>query len=598
MHNRRRLWTWLWLGCTIPALAGLVWGQAPKGKAAPAPGGAAAKSKSPARAGESVDSGEWEVPPAPVADDPAVRAILETKPTSPKELVRAGKVLAGLGRADLARGFFKQVLDAGLDRSQLAALAEELGPETFVQIVGRPELAPEGRTLAGAVLAAATAQAQDPARIAAWIQKLQDPSADVRFQAMVELQKAHGAAAGPLVAVLADPARAAEHARVRDALVQLGQDAVRPLLGIMDTAEAKIALAAIRVLGDFDDRQIHGYLLGPSARTDVSAEIRQAAQGALLKRVGSVPSRDQARRLLAELARRCFDRKQPMELDPAGQVTTWSWDAAKQQAVAARCSVEEASRRLAIRFARDACLVAPGDKDLLTLYLASLLEQAAWQNGLDRPMPVDEGTVGGQIAGFEPEAIERIVALGMMGDHAPSAAAAAHILGQKQGAARLLVRGGQPSPLALATRHPDRRLRLAAAEAIVRMRPAGSFAGSSWVLEGLDFLAASDGSRRALVAGPRRDDRQRVAGLIANLGYEADTAATGSELLAKATAAPDCELILVDASIDRPTLDFLVQQIRRDGRTAALPVGILALPEVLERARHVAAKDSRSEAFS
>ena len=628
MHIVHRLWTWLWLACAIPALAGLVWAQAPKGKSAPS--GPAAEAKSAAKdAAEGEAAAEGAPLPQITTEDPAVRAVLQAKPSTPPELVRAGRLLADLARPDLAKGLFKQVLDAGLDRDQLADLAEQLGSALFVQLVGREDLAPEGRQLAGAVLTAASQRAEDPQRIAGWIQKLQDPSPEMRYRAVVELQKASGAGVGAMVAVLADPGRAAEHANVQAALVQLGPDALPPLLGIVEAQDSKIAVQAIRVLGDLRGPDIFLYLLGPALRADQPPEIREAAQAALRKQVGSIPDKVQAARLLADRARRYFDRKQPIPLDFSRQVTLWSWDDAQKRAVARSYSVDEASRRLAVRFAGQAAAVMPEDQDLRVLHVATVLEYLAWIHGLDRPFEVDKEKVAELSRGpaawdpatldkalLAPVAIhalvsldaglvERALALAMEGDHAPAATAAAWILGeksawdagQKEKARALLVRTAQPSALVLATRHSDRRLRLAAAEAIVRLGPAGPFPGSSWVLEDLSFLAASEGTPRALVASARRDDVQRVAGYLASLGYVAEMATSGAELLHLALASPDYELILVDAGIDRPSIDFLVQQIRNDGRTGLLPVGILARPELLARARHVAAASARVEAF-
>ena len=596
MHTVRRLWTWLWLACAIPALAGLVWAQAPKGKSAPP--GPAARAKPAAEEPAGVEAAaDGAALPQITTEDPAVRAVLQTKPTTPPELTRAGSLLADLDRPDLAKPLFKQVLDAGLSRDQLADLDEQLGSPLFVRLVGREDLAPEGRLLADAVLRAAAARAEDPQRIARWIQTLQDPSPEMRYRAVVELQKTRGAGVGAMVAVLADPGRAAEHANVHAALVQLGRDAVPPLLGIIQARDPKIAAAAIRVLGDLPGSDIYLYLLGPALRADSPPEIRAAAEAALRKQLGSIPDRVRAARLLADRARRYFDGKQPIPLDFSRQVTLWSWDDAQQRAVARSYSVDEASRRLAIRLAGDAHLAVPGDTETVVLYAAALLEEAAWRAGLDQPLPIERDTVAGRVAGLGAEVVERVLAAAMSGDHAPAATAAARILGSQPEAARLLGRSAQPSALVRATRHADRRLRLAAAEAIVWLGPAGPFPGSSWVLEDLGFLAASEGTPRVLVASARRDDVQRVAAYLGTMGYVADMATSGAELLHLALASPDYELILVDAGIDRPTLDFLVQQIRHDGRTGSLPVGILARPELLDRARHVAANSARVEAF-
>ena len=177
-------------------------------------------------------------------------AILATKPTTPAECVRAAKILADLGRADLAKTFIKKVLDANLDQQQLADLGEQLGASTFLDLAGRPALAARGqatgRRRGGG---ASTARLQDPKRIAGLIGQLQDPSPEKRLEAMIGLQDAGRAAVGPLLAVLADPARAAEYANVRAALVEMGRPARGPLMAVVDQADPKLVVQAIEILG-------------------------------------------------------------------------------------------------------------------------------------------------------------------------------------------------------------------------------------------------------------------------------------------------------------------------------------------------------------
>jgi hypothetical protein len=54
---------------------------------------------------------------------------------------------------------------------------------------------------------------------------------------------------------------------------------------------------------------------------------------------------------------------------------------------------------------------------------------------------------------------------------------------------------------------------------------------------------------------------------------------------------PDYELALVAASLQQPSVDLLLQQLRHDYRSAPLPVGVLARDGQLERARHLAGED-------
>ena len=79
-------------------------------------------------------------------EDPAVAAILATKPTTPAECVRAAKTLADLGQPDVAKRFLKKVLDAKLDPQQLADLGEQFGAPTFLDLAGQRGSAARGQT--------------------------------------------------------------------------------------------------------------------------------------------------------------------------------------------------------------------------------------------------------------------------------------------------------------------------------------------------------------------------------------------------------------------------------------------------------------------
>lgn len=580
MQIRHRLWTWLWAGLLVPAIAGLVLAQAPT-----EPGSGAQPPAAP-------------TPSVLNQEDPLVQAILDSKPTTPLEMLRAARVLADMKRPELAKDFFRKVLAANVDAQQRIAIVEEVGPEVFLELGRRSDVAPEGRQLANDFLGAVAEQAQDPARIAEMVGKLQDPSPETRYAALRELQKSQGLAVVPMIAVLADPSRAAEHRNVHAALVQLGPDAVRPLFGVLDATEPNLVTAAIRVLGDLKDRAIILYLLAPALRSNVPAEVRIAAQEGLQKHLGRVPDKAYATKLLAEYARRYFDRRQPMVEDMDGLVPVWTWSAADKKLVLLHFPADDASRRFAVRFARDANLISPEDPSVFVLYLTAILENSAYQNGLDQPLTADSSPLMSQLAGLDARWLEQSLALGMASEHAPAATAAIRLIGSKGPADWLLVRNGQPTPLVLANRHSDRRLRLAAAEAVVQMQPSTSFSGASWVVENLGYLAASTGSRRVLLGGSRWEDGQRMVRLLIGLGYEPQLATDGNDLLRKATASPDCEVILVDAAVNRPTADLLVQQLRRDPRTAKTPVGVLARPELLSTAGRVAATNLRTAAFS
>jgi len=531
-------------------------------------------------------------------DSPAVEAILATNPSTPAELVRSAKILADLERPDLAKGFLGQVLSANLDEQQLVALSERFGAGLFGEMASRADLAPEGQQLGEAVLAAVGRHLQDPARLAGLIEQLRDPATPVRRQAMAELARSGAAAVAPLLAVLADPARAAEHGDVRAVLARLGGDAVDPLIAVLESGDPKLTVEAIELLAELRAQKATVFLLAPFASGESASEVARAAESALRGLSGKTPSREEARRILARRAQECFAGRAALREDLGGRVKLWSWDAGAKQVVSRSVLADEASRVLASRFAHDACSVAPDDHELRVFYLATLLEQSAHANGLDTPLSATEGTVPGRVAEHGPEIVDHVLAYALQAGHAPAAAAAASLLGEIGQAEPLLYQGPRPSPLVRAAWGADRRVRVAALRAILRMEPVQPFPGSSRVGEGLVYLAGSEGTPRALIAGPSTAENQRIGGYLVALGYQVDTAVNGREVVRKLVASPDYELALVDAALERPTVDFLLQQLRRDCRTAKLPVGVTARDGHLERARWLVRNDPLAGVFS
>jgi CheY-like chemotaxis protein len=111
-------------------------------------------------------------------------------------------------------------------------------------------------------------------------------------------------------------------------------------------------------------------------------------------------------------------------------------------------------------------------------------------------------------------------------------------------------------------------------------------------------MAASRGTRRVLIASPRIAEAMRLDAYLVKLGYQTDIATTGHDVLRKALQSPDYEFLLIEAIVSYPTVDEVLQSLRRDGRAALAPVGVLAHEGDLERARHLVRNDPRAEAFS
>jgi CheY-like chemotaxis protein len=589
--------------CCLAAAAAA---QAPKAKAAKADKPAAAKAeKKPALKPKPPAAKPEKKPAAPppaaeaesAMEDPAVAAILGAKPTTPAECASAAKTLLDLGHPDLAKRFLKQVLDARLTVPQLADLGEQFGTVMFLDMAGQPALRPEARQLADAVVAAAAARRADPKRIAGLIEQLQDPSAEKRMQSLAGLQEAQAAAIGPLLAVLADPARAAEHANVRTVLATMGRLAREPLVAVLQGADPKLLVQAILVLAEMGQRRAAIDMVGPCVSEKSTAEVREAAAAALRQLTGHVPTRPEALRLLRDMANIYFNRRQPIEYVVDGKVELWQWDDRQRQLTVHSGTPADAARALAARFARQAYALDPNDHEIQLLYLATLLDAAAHARGLDRPLDERDPALAAAKP-FGVRAIQEVLRYAMAHRRPAAAAAAARLLGEIGKAREVFQQGDRPSPLVLALQDPDRRLRMAALETIVRLQPSGPFAGSSYVPSALSFFVASSGTRRVLVAGPSLDEARTLGGLLAAAGFQADAATTGKELLRLATHSPDYESLWIDVSISHPVIATLLEELRRGGRTASLPVGLIARSGYLPEAEHLAELDPLAKAFA
>ncbi|MGW8257385.1 MAG: hypothetical protein ACWGMZ_07875, partial [Thermoguttaceae bacterium] len=116
------------------------------------------------------------------------------------------------------------------------------------------------------------------------------------------------------------------------------------------------------------------------------AGVRAAAKSALLRIGKTLPTKNQAVRLLTDKATSSFDSQETVPGAVEGKVAVWHWDRKKRELSATKVSTDVALLEMARRFSRDALRLAPEDSAVRRLYLAILLEAAATENGLTKPL--------------------------------------------------------------------------------------------------------------------------------------------------------------------------------------------------------------------
>jgi HEAT repeat protein len=484
-----------------------------------------------------------------------------------------------------------------LDAAAKTALVDGFNSAALLKLASHKELGAVLGPMIDDWLRSAEAYRRDPARLAAAAEQLGEPNEARRAQAAVVLSRAREAAVAPVVDILADPKRAARHAAARQMLVYLGEVAVEPLLGVLESPDPALKSQVIDVLGQLRAPQAIPQLLGPLVSPASTQELRAAARRAAAQISGGVPNASDALRMLQIAAQTPLEASRDEGSQTAEPAEVWHWNAKRRQSMSVAYDATGAALARAVRLARELYAIDPANAARRRLYLTAMLQAAKFRGGLDKPLATGPGTAYAVAAYYGPEVIDDLLGHAIAERYIPAATAAAQILGDI-GSAALLARGGaQPSPLAQAAAHADRRLRFAGTAAIMKLAPSEPFAGSSQVTSALGFFARSYGVPRILIAHPRSEEAQTMAGLAAALGYATDMATNGRRAFELAVSSPDYDFALVHSAIDRPRVDDLVAQLRRDRRTALLPIGLIATLDDMDRVERFARDTTRAVAL-
>ncbi|MCH8922755.1 MAG: HEAT repeat domain-containing protein, partial [Planctomycetes bacterium] len=324
--------------------------------------------------------------PAPPAPTAAVRAIIDSDPTTAEELVVAAYQLTIHDQPQRAREMLVKVLAAKPDARTCFGIVQQHGAGLLLRLQGDRRVAPQGAQVAKLVLESADKAIRDPARLARLIQELKDPSAQQRRFAAADLAAAGMDALPLIVKSLSDPAQEKFHANFRTALVAFGDAAAAPMLGLIESSDPTLKAHAIAVLGRIKAPDTAIYLIGTLASRSEAKPVREAAYRSLQRMLDSPPRRPQAERMLKNRVTTMMGGNHRLPADHKNRVILWHFDERTKTLAPKTYHHDDAQAILAARLARDLHLAGPENVENRQLYLTATLKAAALVTGRDNPL--------------------------------------------------------------------------------------------------------------------------------------------------------------------------------------------------------------------
>lgn len=528
-----------------------------------------------------------------------IQQLRDSNPTTPEALLRAAQAVLQFGRPDEAKVYLAKFLAAKFSDAELTEAANRVGSGLVIKLARDEKVQPEGKDVANAIFTAAQKVVRDPAYLDAQIKLLSAPELAVRQAALSRLDAAGPDVVTPILRVLADASRESEHRYLRAALARLAPSTEGPLIGALDVPNDALKAQIIAVLGRMGSERAVMHLVRPAVDPAVPQAVREVAAASLAKIVGKVPDRQDAEKYLHGEIQRLLSGRLPYRLDEDDQAQMWDWDDTNRQMTSRKLPRGDAALYLATRLTADLVALQSSNEiaasEVRRLQLLTSLELAKVLGGMDRPLNM--AAVADLLRGVSPATMNQVLADAIELGRVPAILAAAQVLGGMGDSTVLTSSGPQESPLALALLHWDRRVRYAAALAILQLNPQGSFPGASRVMNPLAQAVQTNGQARVLIGHPRGEPGQTVVGYMNELGYEGEVASTGRRIVELAVADADYELILISDAINGPPVKELVQWLRKDYRTAGIPIGVLARSDDLDELRYAFADDKLTAVF-
>lgn len=386
-----------------------------------------------------------------------------------------------------------------------------------------------------------------------------------------------------VVPYLIDEYRAApigERVHILDAMRRLGAGILPGLAAALDSDDAELKLDIIDIIQKRAAKELAPhlwYLAGSDAQPE---RVRQKAMETLSYLLETPATKlPPAKVALTREAER-YHQHLVGFADPRA-VTVWRWNG--RNVAASLMPATKAEEYYGLRYAGQALALDPTYKPAQMILLAMALDKGYEQAGVAQSIAVTNPGVHELMATVNPDLVAAVLERALNERRFHVILGAVRALGEA-GESRASRPTGQGEPaLVRALNYPDRRIQMAAAEAVLRSPGKPSGQAANRVVDILRRVVAAEGvppkgAGKVLVGFFNQVQGERVAAVVNKAGFDTIVVRTGREVLKRLNEATDIDLLILDADLPDPGLASLLGQLRADQNAGRLPLVLSASP--------------------
>jgi CheY-like chemotaxis protein len=242
----------------------------------------------------------------------------------------------------------------------------------------------------------------------------------------------------------------------------------------------------------------------------------------------------------------------------------------------------QAEEYYGLRYARQALEIDPTYRPAQVIFLSLALEKAYERAGLDQPIDKGSPTIRDLLRTVNSELLVDVLERSLSDHRSAIALGAIKALGDLTDVRATRLKVTQAPALVKALNYGDRRVQMAAADALLRIPVLPPPQSSGRVVEILRRALAADAVPKALLADANVPRAEAFAKAIKELGYESILVQNAREAMRKLEEASDIDVIFVDQALPDHGGNFIpyqLAQMRTDVNIGQLPLFILISPD-------------------